>query len=796
MRPEESRLRIPAEVLSPGIGEAPDKNPGGAAMAKGPRANSDSATTNEDSLTTIDVLKNDSGDGLSLVSFSSRSVSGAAISLNPDGTLSYDPSGVAALQALSFGSSLTDSFSYVIRSSTGQTATGKVSVKVQGVNDAPDLSPSAVSALASITEDGPLSANKGTSVASFAKAAITDADRSAKTGIAVTAADTAHGHWEYSLTKGKSWIDLDHASVSSAVLLPETALIRFVPNPDYSGPAEIAFHAWDQSSGKAGATMDLGAAGATGGGSAFSAAEASATITVTAQDDPVIARDDAYEATEDTPLTASAAEGLLANDTAVDGGVAAVAGTFTTTAGGSVNIAADGSFVYTPKHDFFGEDSFTYMVTDANGSTAIANASLTVAEAPKPPQGPERVSLASDGTQANGDSFDSSVSADGRYETFLSNASNLVEGDTNGWADVFVRDWQVGTTERISVASDGTQGDNFSNGGSVSADGRYVAFWGAATNLVEGDTNGVVDVFVHDRQTGTTERISVASDGTQANNHSFSPCISANGRYIAYTSQASNLDAADSNSSNDVYVYDRQTGSTELVSVANDGTQGDSHSSTPSLSEDGRYVAFHSIATNLVEGDTNNWQDVFVYDRQTDTTERVSVASDGTQANSHCNVNTASISADGRYIVFDSAASDLVDGDTNGVADIFVRDRQTGITERVSVASDGTQGNGHSGSASISADGRYISFGSIASNLVEGDTNETGDIFVYDRQTGTTKRISVASDGTQGNSNSFDGMISADGHYVTYTSYATNLVAGDTNGESDVFVSRIQDWFL
>src|SRR5947209_1614213 len=259
------------------------------------------------------------------------------------------------------------------------------------------------------------------------------------------------------------------------------------------------------------------------------------------------------------------------------------------------------------------------------------------------------------------------------------------------------------TTVRVSVASDGTEGNDVSLGSALSADGRFVAFDSAATDLVAGDTNGVSDVFVHDRQTGTTERVSVASDGAQGNGSSglvtfaFPPALSADGRFVAFVSFATNLVASDTNGATDVFVHDRQTGTTERVSVASDGTEGNAASAGATLSADGRFVAFHSAATNLVAGDTNGTNDVFVHDRQTGTTERVSV--NGFSAG-------PALSADGRFVAFHSTATNLVAGDTNGATDVFVHDRQTGTTERVSVASDGTQGNDASSYPALSADGR------------------------------------------------------------------------------------------
>jgi Tol biopolymer transport system component len=399
----------------------------------------------------------------------------------------------------------------------------------------------------------------------------------------------------------------------------------------------------------------------------------------------------------------------------------------------------------------------------------------------------ERVSVDSSGAQGNSGSAGDSISADGRYVAFWTDADNLVPGDTNVIHDIFVHDRETGVTERVSVSSAGVQGNNWSAVPSISADGRYVAFESWASNLVPGDLNAFGDVLVHDRQTGVTERVSVDSSGAEGNDRSWFPSISADGRYVAFESSANNLVPGDTNGAPDVFVHDRQTGVTERVSVDSSGLQGSSPSVVPSISADGRHVAFTSFASNLVPGDTNSERDVFVHDRQTDETDRISVSSIGAEGIGWS--EEASISADGRFITFSSLADNLVVGDTNGQRDIFVNDRQTGETKRASLSSSGVQGNHTSFSSSISADGRHVAYCSAANNLVPGDTNTFSDAFVHDRQTGVTERVSVSSSSVEGKDGGAGSTsISADGRHVAYTSWQDNLVPGDTNFGPDVFV--------
>ena len=398
----------------------------------------------------------------------------------------------------------------------------------------------------------------------------------------------------------------------------------------------------------------------------------------------------------------------------------------------------------------------------------------------------ERASVSTDGTQGDFDSANPSISGDGKLVAFESAADNLVPNDTNVHKDIFVRDRGSQATERASVSGSGAQANGDSTNPAISGDGRFVAFESLATNLIVGDGNGRRDIFVHDRQTGVTERVSIATDGAEANGDSFKPSINSDGRFVAFESIATNLVNGDSNGRRDIFVHDRQTGTTERISVSGTGTQTNKDSFNPSISGDGRFVAFESLATNLVDSDGNGRRDIFVRDRQTSTTERVSVATGGAQANGD-SFNPA-INSDGGFVAFESLATNLVGGDGNGRKDVFVRDRQNAVTETVSVSTGGTQGNGDSSKPSINSNGRFIAFESLATNLVPGDTNKKKDIFVRDRLKSRTSRESVAGPGIEANSVSDSPSINGAGDVVAFVSLATNLVLNDTNGRRDIFV--------
>ena len=391
-----------------------------------------------------------------------------------------------------------------------------------------------------------------------------------------------------------------------------------------------------------------------------------------------------------------------------------------------------------------------------------------------------------------------SLSGDGRYLVFSSSAPDLVPGDTNGVVDVFAFDRTTCAVERISVTSDEAQANAGSVFPSISRDGRFVAFLSAATNLgPTADPNGAPDVFVRDRLNGVTLLVSAALDGGWGNNtlsESGQLTISGNGQAVAFWSNASNLVSGDTNGQTDLFVRDVTGGSTTRVSVATGGVQATGAelvgqvSMFPALSDDGRYVGFSSTKADLVSGDTNGLSDVFRHDRQTGVTVRVSVSSDGAQLAAQSFRPT--MSRDGNQVAFDTVGAAVPD-DTNGTSDAFVRNVLSGTTTRVSPVSHGGQGDTHSFFPSLSGDGRYVAFMSSASNLVVGDNADFYDIYVFDRTTGITRRVSSSAGGVPGNGDSQAPRLSDDGAFVSFTSQATNLGPLDPNGVIfDAFVTQ------
>jgi Tol biopolymer transport system component len=377
--------------------------------------------------------------------------------------------------------------------------------------------------------------------------------------------------------------------------------------------------------------------------------------------------------------------------------------------------------------------------------------------------------LASVGTAGSAGGDLPAISAHGRFVAFRSASTTLVPGDTNDAWDVFVRDRITGTNDRVSVSGSGAQADADSAGPllAISGDGRYVAFESLATNLVGNDTNGLNDIFVRDRQSGRTLRADVSSTGRQANGTSELGGISRDGRFVVFSSSASTLIAGDTNNVTDVFVRNLEARTTVRIATG---------AFDSAISANGVHVAFRADDR------------MFVVNRQTHSRARVDVSSTGQPSNGF-DVRPR-LSADGRYVVFESDASNLVPGDTNGITDIFVRDVQNGSTQRVSVSSSGTQipALTFASYPSISADGRYVTFFSSASNLVPGDTNGVEDVFLRDRQRNITGRISLTASGGQANGDSLRPAVSLDGAHVAFDSTASNLVSTDTDRGRDVFV--------
>ena len=342
-------------------------------------------------------------------------------------------------------------------------------------------------------------------------------------------------------------------------------------------------------------------------------------------------------------------------------------------------------------------------------------------------------------------------------------------------------------TVLVSKSSGGAKGNNESGEPTLSRTGRYIGFQSRANNLVADDTNGTYDCFVRDQGSSSTERVSVTSGGGQSNGPCWGPAISQGGQHVAFYAAASNLAPGDDNGEWDIFVHDRDSGATELVSFARGGGASNGQSADPAISGDGQIVAFESKASDLVEGDTNGAMDVFVHDRGSGTTTRVSVHTNGAQGNGSS--RDPSVSAGGRFVVFDSEAGNLVNKDTNGRRDVFIHDLASGKTQRVSVTSGGRQATGVSGNAVVSSDGRYVAFDSKAANLVGGDTNASTDVFLRDRNQGKTTRVSVTGSGKQATGGwSLDPTISDNGRYIAFESAASNLVSKDTNRKWDVFL--------
>jgi len=381
------------------------------------------------------------------------------------------------------------------------------------------------------------------------------------------------------------------------------------------------------------------------------------------------------------------------------------------------------------------------------------------------------------------------VSADGRFVVFSSTAGDLVANDTNGVSDVFLRDRSLGTTTRISVnKDDGGDASAESHTPSISGNGRFIAFASLASDLVDGDGNGFLDVFVYDRVAGQMVRASFAASIGETDGDSIDPYIDGDGRYVVFTSTATNLVSEGANTNQDIYLFDLFLKEITKITVRPVPALSEGYSRLPAISSDGRHVVFSSRDTELVAGDTNGTQDVFVRDLQTWAIERVSLSTGGAEADGWN--GEAAINADGSVVAWWSTATNLVEGDDNEQSDIFVRDRTAGTTTRVNVSSEGEQSIGAgSWHVTITDDGRFVVFLSDASNLDDRDVNGTGDVFSYDRLTGITRLHSLTPGGTGGNFYSRCPSVTGDGLYIAFESGASDFVDDDDNVEQDVFLA-------
>ncbi len=441
-------------------------------------------------------------------------------------------------------------------------------------------------------------------------------------------------------------------------------------------------------------------------------------------------------------------------------------------------ISGDGSTIV------FASDADNLVLGDTNGLRDVFAYDVQTGNV-------TRVSEATGGVQATGGlglgSDDPAVSQDGRYVVFVSSATNLVASDGNGAPDVFLHDRQTGATERVSLSEAGTEVDGFSGLPSISADGRYVAFENDSSDIVSGFLGGSPHVFVRDRVGGTTTWVS--DDG---NADHLSPEISHDGRFVVYSSSSSDLVLPDTNGfTRDVFLWDRVTDTNSIVSLSSGGLQGNGDSGGFSggvaISGDGLVVAFESLASDMIDGDANGVDDVFIRDLGGGTTRLGSTSHYGTQPDAE--TDFVSLSADGRFVAFASAATTLVAGDTLGHADVYLAGTTGRIREVVSVGPGDVLGNGPSGAPSVSGDGAFVAFDSTADNLVANDLNLTSDVFVRDVTNGVTERVSVDSGGAEANDMSFSASISRDGRYVAFISYGNNLEpGGDTNLSRDVFL--------
>jgi Tol biopolymer transport system component len=453
-----------------------------------------------------------------------------------------------------------------------------------------------------------------------------------------------------------------------------------------------------------------------------------------------------------------------------------------------VHLDAIAATTYRIAVDGYAGDQGTLRLRLHEGPPSTARVSISDLEAEA--NDTSETAVYSDQTNPSGTT---ALSTDGGVVAFASDANNLISptADNNGCTDVFVRTPGLGTTARASISDLEAQGNDCSWDPSISGDGALVAFSSDATNLISptADGNGCTDVFMRNLTLASTQRVSLTNAGGQSNDCSQNPSLSSDGTAVAFESWGTNLTAPSPNGNLHIFVRNLTGATTVQATKTSGGTQGNNDSFDPSISANGGFVAYESRATNLGTTDTNGVRDIYLTDMTTGAITRVSVGAGAAQGDGSS--RHPAISGDGRYIAFDSGSTNFVANDTNGSSDVFLHDTVLGTTARISVRSNGTQGKGASYDPQISADGRFVVFSSDATNLVTGDSNGTTDVFLHDTVTGSTTRLSVDSGWNEGGSASYYPSIAGDGTDVAFTSDADNLVATDNLGNTDVFMRPV-----
>lgn len=493
---------------------------------------------------------------------------------------------------------------------------------------------------------------------------------------------------------------------------------------------------------------------------------------------------------------------VLANDYDVNlGATLTVTAIQTAPVNGAAVINADSTITYTPKADWFGLDTFIYTMQSSTGLTDSANVVVNV----KYPYSTEIVS----GDLGVFNAYMNSISRDGKFVAFAA-ADAVTTGALEGLA---VQQYDRGTetlTECVASYA-GVQGVS-PIGKIISDTGTVVPFHSADFNLVLLDLNRFVDVFVSD--TGTVTRVSLTTGGAESNGNSYNGVISADGNQVAFYSYANNLVPGDNNIKPDVFVRSRLApNSTALMSQSTAGVIGNGISQNPSISADGQYVAFESNSTNLAAGADNGKYQIFFHNRDVTNSgtfdtpgntstiliSRISGAGlqgDGDSFTPYIGGNDVA-GGTGMFVVYSSSATNLdsVTPDTNNVADIFLYNVNTGFTTRISFSTSGTQANGPSGSPQITEDGVYAIFRSDATNLVSGDLNGMSDIFIRDLVANSTNLVTVNGQGDKIKGDSRFPSVGTDGNYL-YISYSTNasdIIATDVDNLYDIYVQRRKD---